>query len=53
MTTHHPIPNATSPLSQRERARVRAKRQIELTMFAAGIGTVRWIRLFRVAKGSV
>jgi len=38
MITHLLISNATSPLSLRERARVRAKtkRQIEATMFACG-----------------
>jgi hypothetical protein len=42
MTTYLSISKATSPLSLRERARVRVrtKRQIEVTMFAAGVGTL-------------
>ncbi len=61
MATQLLISSATNPLSQRERARVRStkkavdmmkltKRQIEVTMFAAGVGTLDGLKVGKLIK---
>ena len=53
MTAHHPIANATdSPLPVGEGLGVRSmtKRQIEVTMFAAGVGTLEGLRVGKLTE---